>query len=342
MKKAMLFGINDIRIVEVPKPEIGPDDILVKIAASLVCPSDVRLFRGKGPKILETMHGAELPHPLGHEYSGYVEELGENVRGFARGQRVVGLRVGGFAEYVKLTRTDIDSGIVFSFGEDIPYEAAAFIEPVACCLYCLLNRADVKLGENIAIIGAGSMGLIHLMLTKMIGATTIISDTIERRLEVAKNLGADHVINALKEDPVRAVWEITNGRGADKVISTVGQKRAIEQGLLMVKNAVEEGKLSSSSQMYIPRRGKLVLFGGAEAGTSVEIDPNTIYYRDIIVETSIRVGGDISFYEKSLDIVRKEAEPLRRLITHRFPLDLITEGFNVFEKREGIKVGLAL
>ena len=329
MKAALLYGKDDLRVVDIERPKIGSTEILLEVKACAVCPTDVRKYRvGDHEKL-------EYPINLGHEWSGIVVEVGEKVKNIKVGDRLAstGLCLGGYAEYIKIPGLSfVDmytrNRAAVKIPEGLSYEEATFVEPLADCLHAVLDQAKVKVGDKVVIIGAGQMGLQILMVTKLLGATAIVSELNETRLKYAENFGADYLINPLKEDPVEEVKKITKGRGADSVIISIGEPIAIEQGLRMAK-----------------RQGKVVLFGGALPGTTFNLDPNIIHYKEISLIGSYWVGFqsldcffNFDLFNTALELILSKKVPVSKLVTHRFSLSEIHKAFRIVERREGLKV----
>src|SRR3990170_6388139 len=220
MKAALLHGVKDLRVQDIDTPEVGYGEILVKVKAATTCGTDLKIYqRGYVEGVIK------LPTVFGHEWAGDVVEVGEGVTWLKKGMRVRAgnsspcLRCymcqrgkfnlcedmmwlwGAYAEYIK-----VPSRIVMLNTQVIPahltYEEAAITEPLACVLHGV-EEAGVKLGDTVAIIGAGPIGLLHLLTVKKMGAgKVIISDTVDERLQLASKLGADVTINAKKDDTV--------------------------------------------------------------------------------------------------------------------------------------------
>jgi len=317
MKAALLYGKGDLRIVEIDTPEIGPTDILAKVKVCAVCPTDIRKYRTGN-------HGATgFPMNLGHEWTGDVVKVGERVKGFRKGMRIIGAGFAGYAEYAKIPEQFVKLGMVFEIPTNVSYEEGTFIEPLADCIHAVKDQARAKAGDTIVIIGAGQMGLQQLMVAKHFGASVIVSDLVEKRVEYAEKFGADHAINASDEDPVEAVKRLTKGWGADSVIVSIGHPLAIEQGLKMVK----EG-------------GRIIIFAGAPEGTIVRLDPNIIHYGEVTLTGSSWVGVNVKhmkLYQVAFNLIASKKVPVAELITHRFTLDEILKAFQVQESKEGLK-----
>jgi len=317
MKAALLYGKKDLRVVNIDKPRISDEEILVKVKANGVCPTDIRKF-------LTGNHGVRnLPMNLGHEWAGEIVEVGDNITEFSEGMRVTSLGMRGYAEYAKIDKRMIEADAVNRLPDNVSYEEATFTEPLSDCWHCVVERARVKLGDMIAIIGAGPMGLLNLMVAKATGAKVIVSELVEDRLNYAEKLGADFVVNPSREDPVETVKKLSDGKGVESVIVSISQQEAIEQGLKMVKAG-----------------GTVVLFGGAIEGTIARFDPNLIHYGEVTLTGSTFIGIPPNFkiLKKSLDLISSKKIPVGKLITHRFPLDQIHKAFEVVIRKEGLKV----
>ncbi|MGQ9721654.1 MAG: zinc-binding dehydrogenase [Candidatus Jordarchaeum sp.] len=318
MKSALLYGKGDLRVVEIDIPEIGPNDALVKVKVCAVCPTDVRKYRTGN----QSVHS--YPVNLGHEWTGDVVKIGDNVENWKVGMRIAGAGFEGYAEYAKLDKGYLNSGMVLELPDKVSYEEGTFVEPLADCLHAVKDRAKVKAGDTVAIIGAGQMGLQLMMIAKSVGAKVIVSEVAEERLEYAEKFGADHVVNASKENPIEAIKKLTKDWGTDSVIVSIGNPTAIEQGL----NIVRKG-------------GRVVIFGGAPQGSIVQLDPNIIHYREVELTGSNWIGTieiNLQLYQEALDLIASKKVPVAEFITHRFTLDEIHKAFQVQENKEGLKV----
>lgn len=298
MKGAVLIEPNKLELrndLKVPEPKSG--EVLIKIKACGVCPTDVKKYTGKSslPK---------FPFVLGHEASGTVEKLGENVseemfkigdrvvigniitcgycknckdgtlefvgQGACENQEIFGVTVdGGFVEYVT-----VPLELVYKIPDNLSFHEATLVEPVSCCLNGI-EKAKIEIQDTVLIIGAGFMGLTCLELAKLKGARVIISDVIDERLGIAKDLGADMVVNPKKEDLKEAILKFNDGEYADAIICSVGGRIPISQGI---------------DSMAIG--GRLVLLGGTYPPTTVEFDPNTIHYKQT------KIIGSVSYTNK--------------------------------------------
>ncbi len=320
MREALLYDAGDLRLVESPKPKVESNDVLVKVRVCAVCPTDIRKYKHGARS-----HLVELPMNLGHEWAGDVVEVGKNVKGVEIGTRVLGGGFSGYAEYAKIDQRMIQLfGRILELPEEASYEEATFVEPLADCIHSIVDQAKAKVGDYVYIAGAGQMGLQHMMVAKIVGAKTIVSEIYEPRVEWAKKLGADFTIDPTKEDPVETVKEITEGAMANSAIATIGVPEVILQCIKVTRN-----------------KGRVVIFGGAPKGTIVELDPNLLHYSEIELTGSSWVGipphHNPKLYPLALDFIGSKKIQVGQLITHRFPLEEIQRAFELVEKKSALK-----
>jgi L-iditol 2-dehydrogenase len=336
MKAALLYGPSDLRVEEVDVPEIKDNEVLIKIKNIGICPSDVRSYLGIYKRQIFP-YGRESYGLSGHEWSGEVAEVGENVKDFSVGDHVVpeiivpcgqcklcrkGMTnlcqnksniVRGYAEYAKAP-----AKALFRIPENVSFTEAAFSEPIAVCLHTN-DIISPKPGETILIIGGGPMGLIHLQISKLSGAKVIVSEIVDSRLKMAEELGADATVNPTKENLQQKVKGLTDGYGADAVIVAGGSKSAIESAFKTVSPA-----------------GTIVLFGGTYPPTNIEVDPNIIHYGEI------RVTGSYdhlpTHVERALKLLSQKKINVEKLISHTFPLEKLKEAFELVKSAAALKV----
>jgi L-iditol 2-dehydrogenase len=320
MKAALLYDVGDLRLVDVPTPETGPDGVLVRVTACAVCPTDIRKFR--------TGDNGELKFPfnMGHEWVGEVVKVGQAVSNVQPGARVVGGGYLGYAEYAPLKNEmlRIDNGKPLLIPETVTDEEATFVEPLADNIHAVLEQAKVSLGQTLLIIGAGQMALQQMLVAKLVGASTIVSEPIAERRKLAERLGADLTIDGGSENVPARVRELTGGVGADAAILSVGSP----EGML---TAIES----------VRTKGRVVLFGGFERGTTVTLNPNIIHYRELEVVGSEWVGipphQNLSLYRTALRLIEQKKVQVADLITHRVALPDIHEAFDAMRARSGLK-----
>lgn len=209
MKIAVLTGPREFRLQEEPRPQPQPDEVVVQVAACGVCTSELDMWEGKAGQQI-------YPRYPGHEASGVIVDVGKEVKGFAPGDRVAVWAPGrGFAEYLV-----VKAKYCFPAG-DLPLDLA-LAEPLACAVNTV-ELANISLGDDVVIIGAGFMGNLVQKLVAMQGPRhLIVADTRADALERARRLGATHVINVTKESLPEAVKSLTDGQGADVAFEVVG------------------------------------------------------------------------------------------------------------------------
>jgi L-iditol 2-dehydrogenase len=333
MKAARLYGVRDLRVEAVVDPEPGPGEALIRIRACGVCPSDLRSY-------LNASSGhMTLPRTPGHEWTGVVLALGEGTADSAIkvGDRVVAdwryvcgqcyeCRRGVF-NYCENLRRGVRGGFAETgvaplsqlrvIPDNVSFEAASFTEPLACIVQAH-SYTQIGLGDDVVIVGAGPIGLLHLQVAVHRGARVIVSDPIAGRLEKARELGAHDVIDATATDPVERVKALTEGRGANAVIVAVGAPEPIRQGLAMA--AIN---------------GWVNLFAGTYPPTEIPTDPNLIHYRQL------RVTGSHDFtphhFTTALRLIQFGVVDVEALISHRFELDDVREAFETTAGRRGLK-----
>lgn len=336
MRVAVYYSNTDLRIEEMPVPEIGTGEILVRIMASGICGSDV----------MEWYRIHKVPLVLGHEIAGEVVDVGEGVTTFVKGDRVAvthhvpcmschyctsghetvcnTLRTtsfdpGGFAEYVRVPAANVRLG-TFRLPDSVSFEEASFIEPVACVLRGQ-NQAGIKAGCSVLVIGSGISGLLHVMVAKALGAGRIVAtDLVDYRLEAARHLGAEETIKA-DEDVPALFRQFNDGRGADVVILCAGAPQAVDQALKSVS-----------------RQGTVLFFAATRPEDTFPLPINEFFWRNEVTLTSSYAGSPADC-RTALELIRARRLPVTRTITHRLPLGEISDGFSlVANPRDSIKV----
>jgi len=208
--------------------------------------------------------------------------------------------------------------------DSVSFEAATFVEPLADCYHAVVTQAQVGVGDTLLVMGAGQMGLQLMMAGKSVGAKVVISDVLDNRLKLAEQLGADMTVNVKQDNLKNRLKALTNGKGVNVVISSVGDPTAITAALEVVK-----------------KRGRVVIFGGTPSGTMLQIDPNVIHYNELaLVGTEwVGVGGflDARMCHVALEMIRSGEVPVEKLITHKYPLAQIHDAFETVENMKGIK-----
>jgi L-iditol 2-dehydrogenase len=326
---------NDIRIKEVPKPEIGPDEILLKVMASGICGTDV----------VEWYRLPKAPRVLGHEAAGIIAEKGEKVTEYNVGDRVfVSHHVpcnkcryclkdshtacetlhttnyipGGLSQYIRVPKINVETGI-YRLPPDMSYEEATFIEPLGCAVRGQ-RHVDIQKEDTVLIIGSGVSGILHIQLAKMKGAQKIVaSDINPHRLKLAEKFGATDTIDARGDLP-RELKELNGGRMADKVIVCTGAKKAA----LTALNCVDRG-------------GTILFFAVPDPTTKIPIPITQFWRNEITLKTSY--GAAPNDLEESLEILAQKEVNVAGMITHRLSIREAAEGFKlVAEAGKSLKV----
>jgi L-iditol 2-dehydrogenase len=325
MRAAVYHGVNDVRVETVPVPEIGDGEVLVKIHTCGICGTDLK-------KIHTGSHDA--PRIFGHEMSGTVAKVGAGVTGFSVGDRVmayhhipcgecyycrkqtfaqcetykkVGCTAGfapsggGFAEYIRVMDWIVRRGLV-KIPDDIPFEQAAFIEPVNTC-YKAIQLLNLQRDETVLVIGQGSIGILLAALAQRTGATVLTSDLYSERHAVAAKFGLNHPLDA-KSDIVAAAKSVTQGRGADVALVAVGGNALIK----LAMDAIRPG-------------GRVMLFASTQHGEA-PFDPAAV-----CMDEKTLMGSYSASVAIQDDVTRMVFEGYRsgfdltQLISHRFSLE---------------------
>jgi L-iditol 2-dehydrogenase len=335
MRVAIYYNNKDVRLEEIPTPRIGPGELLVKVLASGICGSDV----------MEWYRIKKAPRVLGHEIAGEIVEVGQDVTRYHVGDRVfvshhvpcntcryclngyhtvcdtlrsTNFDPGGFAEYIRIPKINVDRG-VFLLPKEVSFDEGVFIEPLACVLRGQ-RLAKLSPGQTVFVIGSGISGLLHIALARASGAGLIIaSDINEYRLRAAKKFGADEAIDAKEVHPSR-LRQINKNRLFDHVIVCAGLVSAYSQAL----QSVERG-------------GTVLCFAPLEPGVNFSFPFFDLWNDGITLLPTY--GGSPSDIERAIELIRIRRLPLREMITHRLPLAETGLGFRlVAEARESVKV----
>ena len=320
-------------------PHLGSDRVLIKVMAAGICGSDIHLYHWGEKAVRE--YNPKLPFIMGHEFAGVIDEVGAQVEGLKVGDRVmvnpmlpcgkcffcqdgrqnicdhrgsIGLTSdGAFAQFASIPSINI-----FKLEDEISFELGALAEPTCVGLHAI-ERIRVTSGDTVAIVGAGPVGLMMMILAKHSGAAYVFITGLEedrKRLEIARKIGAIP-IEVQSKDPQQEISEYTNGLGADVVFETAGTPKGIIQSLNIVRKGGRVCILSFASE-------------------STEIPTAILPFREI------ELVGTRAFTRKNWQrvspVLLKAEDDLKRIITHRLPLRMAVEGFNLMDNREGLKV----
>lgn len=336
MRVAMYYRNNDIRIEELPLPQIGSGELLMRVEASGICGSDV----------LEWYRLHKAPLVLGHEVAGVVEHVGDDVMRFKAGDRIVAahhvpcntcyycltghhtacdtLRTtnfdpGGFAEHIRIPAINVDRG-VHIIPDELSYEEATFHEPLGCVVRAQ-RAAQLIPGQSVLVIGSGMAGLLNVALARASGARKIMAvDLVTYRLQAAKRFGAEEAFDP-SEDIPKCFRQLNEGRLADLVLVCAGAKEAQIQAL----DCVERG-------------GTVLFFAPTDPGVTIPVSINDLFFRnDVTITTSYGASPYDSWL--ALELIRSRAVNVKDMISHRLPLGKTAEGFQIVaDAKDSIKV----
>lgn len=328
------FPKPGIEVREVPPPSVEPGWALIRMRACGICGSDVHIFKWTLGYNFMTPY---MPVVLGHEFSGVVEEVGEEPTDLEAGERVFAgpsqiymprrtrkyprfegysygpIAPGGMAEYV-LVPTDK----LWRLPDGLSFEVGAMIEPLQVAMQAV-STSEILPGENAVVLGPGPIGLLTLLSLKGAGVSVYVTGkaTDRNRLKLAMCLGAEATINVDENDPVTEVERLTGGAGVDVVFEATGVPTTIQQGLDMVK-----------------RRGKVVAIG-------IHPGPASINMLDLVRSAKQIVGsysGSNSLWARVLALLRGGVIDLEPLVSHRLPLSEAERGFELCVRKDCMKV----
>jgi L-iditol 2-dehydrogenase len=319
MRACVFHAPGDVSVEELPTPEPRPGEIVLRVAAAGLCHSDVRVFKGE-----KYAKPGVVP---GHEVSGVVAAVGDSASEWSEGDHVslcpiiacgscsfcrVGKRNrcpkrvtlgydenGGLGEYLLVPEPIVRLGHVFRLAEDIPLALASLLEPTSC-VFNSMDVLGVGPGSTMLLIGAGPMGLMHVVVANALGATVIASEPDEERRGWARQLGAE-TIDPSSQDVVATVKEMTDGEGADMAAVTTGAVPAVAPALAGVR-----------------KQGAINLFGGFPPNSVLDLDPNMIHYNELVLTGS--QNATIAQYEQALRLLPKLGA-LRQVVSHSFTVD---------------------
>ncbi len=341
MKAAQLYGKEDLRVVEISKPEINADEVLLKIKASAICGTDVRMLKNGHKNASES-----TPLTLGHEISGEIAEVGANITAYKPGDRVavapnlgcgvcdlcvsgnthicrsseaLGVTIpGAFAEYMVIPAAAVRQGNICVIGDNTSFEEAALAEPFSC-VYNAFELYGVNPGDCVVIIGAGPIGLMHAKLAKMAGAgKIIINDLNTDRLAECKQIDPSFLTMDGNNFEANLMNE-TGGKGADVIITACPAPQA-QQTALRIAGIF----------------GRICFFGGLPAGKSeVALDTNEIHYKQLTITGMTRQS--LRQFRTCLSLIEQDLVSVKDLITSKSALKDLETAINKSAKGEGLK-----
>ncbi|MEJ2412228.1 MAG: alcohol dehydrogenase catalytic domain-containing protein [Anaerolineales bacterium] len=345
MRAAVYHGPNDIRYEEVPYPELGPGDLILKVLSANICGTDLRI-----------LHGGHRHYPVGtvripgHEVVGEVVAVGPEVNKYQVGDRVfvapnmgqgdsretisgnnnldpnftaIGINLdGAFADYLRVPEAAVRQGNVMPVDKEKDPAVAALIEPLACVLRGQ-NAVNTHSGDNVLVMGAGPIGILHMLLAKARGAAQVmVSEPNDFRRGQAEELGADLVIDPVHENLEEIVREATNERGADVIIVAAPSKPAQESALRIAAVG-----------------GRINLFGGLpKSDPTITFDSNLVHYKELIVTGTTACSTHDCL--QAADLVNAGVLDLSALVTKRFPLSEVKQAFEAAADGTNMRVAL--
>lgn len=342
MKVVRFHAPGDVRIEDAPEPTAGPGDVKIRVRACSTCGTDVKISK-------YGHHHIVPPRVMGHEIAGEVTEVGEGVTGWVPGDRVqviaaipcgqcaecrrgrmtvcpnqesIGYHYdGGFAQHMVVPAKVLAVDGLNRIPDGVGFAEASVAEPLAC----VLNGQQLALvgpGDDVVVIGSGPIGCLHVRLARARGAARVfLVDINQARLEMAAALVApDAVICAEDTDAVDAVLKLTDGRGADVIITAAASGAAQEQALQMAA-----------------RRARISFFGGLPKDNPIiRLDSNLVHYRELTIVGAN--GSSPAHNAEALRLIASGEVPVTDLITHRLPLDQALDAFGIVARGEAIKV----
>ena len=333
---SIISGINELETREVDLRTPAGRQVLVKVEYCAICTLEQRVYKGVMQR---------YPFAGGHEISGVIEAAGEGVSSVKPGDKVAvrmlnscgecyycksgqenqcvvsfkasvhdGLMgPGGFSQYMLL-----DARNVYKVGDDTDLAQAALAEPLACCVHSI-NNADIKLGDDVVVVGAGIMGALHVQLAKLRGARVIVCEIDADRLEVARKMGADILINSSETDAVEEVRKLTDGRGADAVFCTVASTALASDSIEMT------GKL-----------GRAVMYTSFHPDNPVEISVNKVHSTEMNITGA--VNPKMSDFLAATRLISNRTVKLDDLISEVVSFDKIKAGFEAAVRPDTYRV----
>lgn len=345
MKTAVLHGPRDFRIEDVDDPQLAPDGAIVRIEAFGICGSELPHYTGgfRSEVVEERGLVRASMSMTGHEFSGEVVEVGPNVTNVKPGDRVAAGGYGGYSEYIHVPTA---RGCI-SLPDDMSYEVGAMIEPVGIAAG-VVTKAEPQAGDTVVVLGAGMIGQGTWQMFKAMGASRVIVTDLNRiRVDTAKKLGADVVINASEEDPIEKVNELTSGMGADIVVDAAGEAETFRQMFEMVRGGglyqIQVSGVPTDRHTSIKVSGKAIdpmSLGGKVVFVGTYEEPIKEWLPNVVYRKALRIvgnwGGMMGPAYKLMAEGKIVTEPLA---THRFPLAEINEAFEQqLRRNESIKV----
>ncbi|MDI6103483.1 zinc-dependent dehydrogenase [Actinoplanes sp. NEAU-A12] len=342
MKVVRFHAPGDVRFEDAPEPQAGPGEVKIRVRNCSTCGTDVKISKFGH-------HHIHPPRVMGHEIAGEIVEVGEGVDGWSAGDRVQVIAAipcgrcadcergrmtvcphqesmgyhfeGGFAQFMVVPEKVLAVDGLNRIPEGVSFAEASVAEPLACALNAQ-NLARVGEGDDVVVIGSGPIGCLHVRLARARGAARVFLVELNReRLDMAANLvRPDAAICAAEADPVEEILKLTDGRGADVIITAAASGKAQEQAIEMAA-----------------RQGRISFFGGLpKDDPTITCDSNLVHYRELMIIGAN--GSSPAHNAEALQLVASGAVPVADLITHRLSLESAIDAFGIVARGEAIKV----
>ena len=343
MLAVRFYRPGELRAEQVPVPDPGPGELVVKSTVALTCGTDVKMLKRGHPL-------AKPPQIMGHEFAGTVSAVGAGVRNFDVGARVVAANSapcntcfyclihqpnlcerldegiigftwpGAYAEYVRIPERIVRQN-TFQIPDNIPLENVASLEPLACVVHGW-DLINAQPAGTVVIIGGGPIGLLHAQLAKLHGAKQVVlSDVVSERLHEAEKIGVDETVNSASESLVERVLSLTCGRGADTVVEAVGRRETWE-----------------STTELVRKGGTVLLFGGCPSGTTASFNAEKIHYGELRIQGAFHHTP--SAVERALSLIVSGRVSIRPLISHEMSLENAQAALELMGSGKALKVAL--
>jgi L-iditol 2-dehydrogenase len=337
LKAVVLSGPLKLKVEEIEIPRTKPDEVLVKVIASGICGSDVECYKGHSKEGRYDI----APYVPGHEWSGEVVEAGPEVAAFEKGDRVVGDCVVGCGRcyYCKSGMNPVFCTDMLEYGfmptanggdeeyltvkekalhkipASLTWEEGALVEPFSVSYHGVWGvGGGVDASQDVAVFGAGPIGLFALVIAKVAGARAIVVENLQNRAAIAEKLGADAVIDPAREDPTKRILDLTNRQGVDLVVEATGSDEA------------------TAATVEVAKRNGRVVYIGHSIGRKIPVEIGKIIWKGLTV---VGKAGSPCFFPRTIDFMSRVRNriDLTSLITHKFPLEKAVEAFELATQR---------
>ena len=331
MKAALFEGPRRLIVTDRPMRRVHPDEVLLRVKACGICGTDVHIVEGNSR--------STPPVVLGHEFCGTVEDIGENVTTVSPGEFVAvdpnischqcaycSRGLVHLCEHLKAYGVDLDGGMaercvvrashVHRLPKGMTMEQGVFVEPVSCCVHGI-DRAHTQAGDTVVLLGGGTIGLLMLQLVRNAGAArTVVVEPVERKRLLARELGADVLLDPAMDNVRDAVADLT-GIGADVVIECAGKTVTAHQAIELAR-----------------RGGSVMMFGVCPIGQTIAVSPNDVYFQELNI-----VGSYINpfTFTRAISLLEQGTIRIDEFHLERFPLERISDALATLRRGETIK-----